>query len=607
MAASSAETAELLELLDASIARTRTAGRPDLAEKLVKSRDQLTSGAWHVLVAGEFKRGKSALVNALLGLPVCGSDPIAYTAVPTIVRHGERPRAGLVEETEAAERPPTRPIDIRDAAGYGLRGTTEDGTRLRAVEVSVPRQLLADGLVLIDTPGLGGGFAAAGAAATMRALALADGVLVVTDASQELTAAEVDFIKHTVSVCPNLLCVLTKTDFYPQWRRILDINRGHLRDAGVAADIIAVSAPLRELAIDTGDPALLAESGFPVLVDRLRSRLLAGRAEAAHASAAAAVRTSLAQVADSLATEHTALTEPDQRATTMRRVAANEERARNLAGPSSSRWLNTINDRFADLQARLEVDLSEVCRRLEADATRRIKEGNPTREWPEIVPWLQRSTNEALTDVHTRLIGMVDAVAGDIAAVFDSSATDVDATAGAGGLPAVDIPLNPLSGRKAGKVEVGMQAARGWSLSSSLVTTLLVTTLHPGLLIALPITATLGAVFAIKAVRGYQSGRVDAARNEAVRAVAGYLGQSRVDASRAALDLIRHSRGRIRDYFLDKAAELASSARHEQQAAQHAMTADEQTAAARGAQAKAELTQVSQLLAKADRLAGAVS
>src|SRR3712207_8676656 len=43
--------------------------------------------------------------------------------------------------------------------------------------------------------------------------------------SQELTAAEVDFIKHAVDMCPNLIVVLTKTDFYPQWQRILDLDR----------------------------------------------------------------------------------------------------------------------------------------------------------------------------------------------------------------------------------------------------------------------------------------------------------------------------------------------------------------------------------------------
>jgi hypothetical protein len=82
-----------------------------------------------------------------------------------------------------------------------------------------------------------------------------------------------------------------------------------------------------------------------------------------------------------------------------------------------------------------------------------------------------------------------------------------------------------------------------------------------------------------------------------------YLNQARLDANRASHDLIRHSRGRIRDYYLDQAAELVSAAKHEQAAAARAVNADEGAAATRGAAAKAELDRVSSLLATADRVA----
>ncbi len=604
---SAAETAEMLELLDTSIAETRAAGRNDLAEKLQKCRRQLTTGAWHVLVAGEFKKGKSALINGVLGVEVCGVDPVAFTAVPTLIRHGDQASAALVPEPENAEQEPVaHVIDPRKAAEFGRTGHSPDGTRLRAVEVTLPRQLLADGLILVDTPGLGGGFAAAAAAATMRSLSLADGVIVVTDASQELTAAEVDFIKHAVDVCPNLICVLTKTDFYPQWRRILDLDRGHLQAAGIDAEIIAVSSTLRELALDTGDNALNAESGFPVLVERLKSRLLAEHATKSVLAAAAVVRSSLRQVADTLATVHAALTKPEDRAATMQKVAAHGQRAAQLSS-TSSRWLNTINDRFADIQARLDADLAECLRRLEGEAGRRVKEGDPTREWAEIVPWLYRRTNEELTDAHTRLTRSIDELAGDVAALFDATSSEVDALGRGGELSAgQDLKLDSLGSRKGAKLEVGMQAARGWSLSSSVVTTLLVTTLNPGLLIALPITAVLGSVFAWRAVRSYKTTKLDAARSEAQRSVAMYLSQARMDANRAAHDLIRHSRGRIRDYYLDRASEVMTAAKHEQAAASRAMQADHQAAAARGVAAKAELDRVTSLLSAADRVAGGV-
>jgi dynamin family protein len=603
-ARSATETAEMLELLDTSIAETRAAGRPDLAEKLIKCRRQLTTGAWHVLVAGEFKKGKSAVVNGLLGVPLCGVDAVQFTAVPTLIKHGDTASAALIPEADdnAPVVPPPIRADVRKIADYGRTGLADDGTRLRAIEATLPRELLSDGLVLVDTPGLGGGFAAAAASATMRALALADGVIVVTDASQELTAAEVDFIKHAADVCPNLICVLTKIDFYPQWKRILEIDRGHLAEAGIEAEIIAVSSVLREHALDVGDHALNAESGFPVLVERLGSRLLAEHAAKSVLAAAGIVRSSLRQVAETLSTEHAALTKPEQRQETMRKVAASGQRAQAMSSPSS-RWLNTINDRFADIQAKLDSDLTDVVRRLDAEAVKRIKEGDPTKEWSEMVPWLYKRTNEEMTDAHTRLLLQIDDLASDVAALFDSTSDEVAAVSGVDFAPANELKLDKLGTKKGGKVEVGMHAARGWSLSSSVVTTLLVATLNPGLLVALPITAALGSVFAWRAVRSYKTTKVDAARSEAQRAVTVYLTQARADATRASHDLIRHSRGRIRDYYLDQAAEMVSAAKHEQAAASRAVQAEGQVAASRGAAAKAELDRVSSLLATADRVA----
>src|SRR5262249_26601249 len=134
--------------------------------------------------------------------------------------------------------------------------------------------------------------------------------------------------------------------------------------------------------------------------------------------------------------------------------------------------------------------------------------------------------------------------------------------------------LDKLSTHTAGRLEIGMQAARGWSLSSSVVTTVLVATLHPGLLVVLPITAVLGTGFAIKAVRGYKAARIEAARNEALRMVAGYLHQARAEANRGAANILRHSQSGVRDYYLDRAAELQATARREREVTARAADAD---------------------------------
>src|SRR5205814_5360932 len=133
---------QILQLLDQATTETNRLGRQDLAGRLTAQRDQVTSGAWHVLVAGEFKKGKSALVNALLGIPVCGSDAVAFTSVPTIIRYGPQPAAEIV--LDSGQR---RPIDPAQAARYATDGAVDAAARLSAVEVELPRELLRSGLV----------------------------------------------------------------------------------------------------------------------------------------------------------------------------------------------------------------------------------------------------------------------------------------------------------------------------------------------------------------------------------------------------------------------------------------------------------------------------
>jgi Dynamin family len=599
---------EPLELLGAAIGEARRLGRADLSDRLIGERDRLTSGDWHVLVAGEFKKGKSALVNALLGVPVCSADAVTFTAVPTIVRYAESPSAALILEGSipGGIEEARQPIPVPSAPGYAGSGVDDSGARLYAVEVGLPRGLLRGGLVLIDTPGLGGGFAAAQAAATMRAMSLANAVVVVSDAAQEYTAAELDFLRHAAEMCPRLVCVLTKTDFYPQWTKIRDLDREHLRRAGLDLDLLPVSSALRELAVGSGDKELNAESGFPALAGWLRKELSAYRAQAWATSGAPAVRSSLSQLAGTLSAEHAALTRPDERPAALRRLDQAHRHASQLGNPSA-RWLNTLADRFADIQSDVDEDLQSRVRQLEQEATERIRAGDPAHDWVEIMPWLYQRSNDDLTAAHTRLLEWIEQAATEVAGLFQADAATVAGLIGTG-RPAPStgarLGLEQFSARTPGRLEIGMQAARGWSLSSSVITTVLVVTLHPGLLVILPVTAALGTIFAVKAARGFKTARLDATRNEAIRAVAGYLQQARADAYRAALSILRHSRSQLREYYLDRAAELTATAQQEQAATLRATAVDAAVDTAEGrqrvAQAAADLARVRGLLSTVD-------
>jgi len=88
-----ATDAGLLGRLDDARALALELDRPDLVARLDDARVRFAAQLAPVAVVGEFKQGKSTLVNALLRTQVCPVDADEATAVPTLVRHGKTPEA----------------------------------------------------------------------------------------------------------------------------------------------------------------------------------------------------------------------------------------------------------------------------------------------------------------------------------------------------------------------------------------------------------------------------------------------------------------------------------------------------------------------------------
>ena len=83
----------------------RLRARPTSAPGCAQTRKRLADPDVRVLVVGEFKQGKSQLVNALVNAPVCPVDDDIATAVPTVVRHAETTTVALVRESARRARP----------------------------------------------------------------------------------------------------------------------------------------------------------------------------------------------------------------------------------------------------------------------------------------------------------------------------------------------------------------------------------------------------------------------------------------------------------------------------------------------------------------------
>jgi Dynamin family len=605
-------------LIDAALAEARRYRRDDLVARLSDQGRRLASPTCSVLVVGEFNKGKSSLVNALLNARVCATDADIATAVPTFVRYGERLAAyGRTAEVGGGNGDQPQPLELTDLEQLVTRTDRDrQATTLAAVDVSLPRQLLRDGLVLVDTPGVGGGLSSAHATATLRALASADAVVFVTDASQELTAPELALLRRAKELCPQLVGALTKTDFYPEWRRILDIDRAHLRRAQLDVTLLPLSAPLRQHALRTGDRDMNIESGYPRLTAELRATLELAAAGAG-AAAAAAAHSAVNQLVTQLATEHAELTDPESHRTRLAKLTEAKQRADKLRG-SGSGWQQALSDRIADLASTVDLDIGVRMRSLRKLAADKLAGADPTKVWLELEPWLYQQTNEALAD-HFRLIrDQADAVADAVAQQFGEAAwqprdsadpsadpsadfsADFDAVA-AGGVTGWAAELTFAS--RTSRLELGIAAARGGSVG-------VVLTHAVGLIIGLsmpvtlPITVLLAGVLARKTWKTAKQAQLRGLRAEADRAIATYLEEVELRARKDSRDAVRKVQQYLRDLFSGHAAELHTAAVRNLEVLIRTERDDEQTRRDRLQHNTAELARMRALADRAHALLG---
>ncbi len=370
-----------------------SSGRDDLAARLTAVGRRIDRTDTVICVVGEFKQGKSALINALLGADVCPVDDDLATATVTTLRHGAQPSATVhrrvagVETLEAVE-----PMDL--ARWVTERGDPRDRLAVELVEVTLPHPLLARGITLVDTPGIGG-LNAAHAAATLAFLPIADALVFVSDASAELTGPELGFLSSAVDAGPLVVVALTKIDMYPEWRRILEIDERHLRDIELATRPHPVSAILSAVGAASGDDALERESGVPsfagIILDEVARRARA----ASFAVAFQEVRDVLDQLREPVMAERAALDHPEAASRYAAELADIQARSAALE-EAGAHWSVRLDDEFLGLRTRVEFSFAAEMRRILRDAQDEIERIDPGREWDDLSRRVQAQVADAV-------------------------------------------------------------------------------------------------------------------------------------------------------------------------------------------------------------------
>lgn len=298
-----------------------TAGQATLGRELAAALERAREGRFYVALVGQFKRGKSTLVNALLGADLLPTGVAPVTSVITLVRWGRTPRAAVhAAGADVAEIPLEKLADFVTESGNpgNVRG-------VRAVEIEFPAEWMASGLCLVDTPGVGS-VIGANARETQAFVPHIDVALAVLGVDPPITAAELELFRPFPAQGTPLVVALNKADL----ARPEDLEAGSAFTRKVLREQLGYRGPLFAVsarggregrALRDGRP----EGGIPELRNLLSDLARHRGAEFATAALARTVRRVRATLAAALELERRALTEPAE--VLQRHVAALEEHA----------------------------------------------------------------------------------------------------------------------------------------------------------------------------------------------------------------------------------------------------------------------------------------
>ncbi|HUJ11880.1 MAG TPA: dynamin family protein [Verrucomicrobiae bacterium] len=222
---------------------------------------KLAEDRFTLAVLGQFKRGKSSLMNAIIGRELLPTGVLPLTSAITVLKFG--PQERLVVEREGFQWAETLPLSqLEDYVTE--RGNPGNQRRVKIATIEVPVPFLRRGLEFVDTPGVGSAIVA-NTATTYAFVPQCDAVLFVTSVDTPLTSVELEFLKEIRQYVHKIFFVLNKTDLLaePECHEVLEFVTQTIREQMGAASqrVFPLSCKLA-VAGQEG-------SGLPALQDEL--------------------------------------------------------------------------------------------------------------------------------------------------------------------------------------------------------------------------------------------------------------------------------------------------------------------------------------------------
>lgn len=294
---------ELLKCIDSMFAIENIPACPceDLKEKV-------RNNVFNLVVLGQFKRGKTSLINALLGAEILPVAVVPLTSISTILKYGDVLRIQVFLNNGAVKE-----IRHESLSEYVTeKGNPKNVKDVQEVVITYPSPYLKDGARLIDTPGVGSVYQH-NTDVAYQYLPKSDAALFLLSVDQPVSQAELDFLKDVREYSDRIFFLQNKADYVNQedLKESISFSKRIIEEAmNHDAKIFPISA---KLALDgklSGSKDLLEKSHLPEFENILNTFLMEEKGKVLIFSATNTLLRVLSQAIFELELEMKSLTTP---------------------------------------------------------------------------------------------------------------------------------------------------------------------------------------------------------------------------------------------------------------------------------------------------------
>lgn len=168
--------------------------------------EKLENSHMTVAVIGQFKRGKSALVNCILKDKILPVGIVPVTAVVTEVQYG--PKGAEVHFSNGV----IKQTDFEDISTYINEQENQDNhLKVTKVSIKCPSEFLEGGLTLVDTPGVGS-MHEKNSEEAYAFVKESDAVIFTLSVDSPINQIEIDFLKNAKEYAAKFYFAINKID-----------------------------------------------------------------------------------------------------------------------------------------------------------------------------------------------------------------------------------------------------------------------------------------------------------------------------------------------------------------------------------------------------------